>query len=258
MPPDSASRPVVDSPALPPSAGEGRVPVWDLPTRLTHWAMAVVFALLWISGDWGVLAVSIDWTLGPLRFQVFGNMAAHMLLGQTMLVLVVFRIAWGVIGSSTARFAEFVRGPRSVADYLGAVVRGKVPLFLGHNPAGAIMIVLLLTLLAAQVVTGLFANDDLFSEGPWAHLVSKATSDRLTGIHGLLSEGLLILVGLHVAAAVYYLVRGENLIRAMVVGHKRRTEVPPDAPEPRHAPLWLAAVTFLAAIAVVWALVTLP
>jgi cytochrome b len=93
-----------------------------------------------------------------------------MALGEIVMGLVIFRLIWGLMGSATARFGTFVQGPKAVIGYLCALRRGELPLTVGHNPAGALMIIALLVLLAAQVGTGLFANDDIFSEGPLAKL----------------------------------------------------------------------------------------
>lgn len=232
------------------------IAVWDAPTRLFHWILVLLVALLWYSGEVGGLSVNTPLPWGGTLFM--GNMDVHMLLGEAVLTLVLFRILWGLAGSSTARFSEFVRGPKPVGAYLAAVARGETPLFTGHNPAGAAMILALLAVLAAQAGLGLFANDDIFSEGPLAKLVSKDTSDSLTGLHGALFNVLLALVALHVAAALYYVVRGKNLVRPMLTGRKPRYHLPADAPPVRFVSPWLALVFFALAWAAVWALVTLP
>lgn len=241
------------------STGETSMPgdqvaVWDLPTRLFHWVLVALVALLWFSGDVGGLGINLELPWGGTLF--LGNMDVHMLLGQTVLALVIFRVLWGFVGSSTARFTGFVRGPGPLLDYVRAVARGETPLFTGHNPAGAVMIVALLALLAAQAATGLFANDDIFSEGPLAALVSKETSDALTAVHGLLFNVLLALVAAHVMAALYYVARGKNLIRAMVTGRKPRETVPAGA-APKLVPAWRAVPVLAVAAAIVWWLVSL-
>jgi len=230
------------------------VAVWDAPTRLFHWVLVLLIGLLWLSGEIGGLAINTPLPWGGTLF--LGNMDLHMLLGEAVLALVLFRVLWGLVGSSTARFSEFVRGPAPVGAYLRAVTRGETPLFTGHNPAGALMILALLAVLATQAGLGLFANDDIFSEGPLAHLVSKETSDSLTGLHGAVFNVLLALVALHVAAALYYVIRGKNLVRPMLTGRKPRAQLPADAQPVRFASPLLALALLAVSGAAVWALVT--
>jgi cytochrome b len=232
----------------------GDVAVWDLPTRIFHWLLVLLLVLLWYTGEVGGLSLNFE---APMIGTLFvGNLDVHMLLGQCVLALVIFRILWGFVGSSTARFSTFVRGPVPVGSYLRAVARGEMPLFTGHNPAGAWMILLLLTLLALQAGLGLFANDDIFSEGPLAHLVSKETGDRLTDLHGLSFNALLAAAALHVAAALYYLVRGENLVYPMITGRKPSMMVKTGG-APRIVPSWHALPVLLAAASIVWAVVNI-
>jgi len=229
------------------------ISVWDLPTRLFHWLLVLLIALLWLTGDVGGITLNIPLPGGERLF--LDNMGLHMLAGRAVLVLVLFRLGWGLVGSSTARFASFIRGPGAAVDYVKQVARGQVPLTVGHNPAGGLMILVLLLLLLAQAVTGLFARDDLFSEGPLAHLVSESASGRMTVIHVLLFKGLLVLVLGHLAAAAYYAVRGKNLVRPMITGRKPATLVPAGAVESvRLAPAWLAVPVLAVAAAAVWAL----
>lgn len=232
--------------------------VWDLPTRLFHWTLVLLLVLLWVSGEIGGLSLSHQGEILGLKVSIFlGNMDIHMLLGQAVLVLVLFRLMWGVVGSSTARFTSFVRGPRSFLAYVAAVARGEVPATTGHNPAGAVVILVMLALLLVQGGLGLFANDDIFSQGPLADTVSKATSDTLTGLHGVVFTLILAVVALHVAAALYYLVRGKNLIRPMVTGRKPADLLAAGEPEPRMASPWLALPVLAAAVGIVWLVVRL-
>ncbi|MBI5163805.1 MAG: cytochrome b/b6 domain-containing protein, partial [Magnetospirillum sp.] len=107
------------------------VPLWDLPTRLFHWLLVVLVAALWVSGEFDVLSL-------------------HLVLGPVVLTLLLFRLAWGVVGSSSARFAAFVRGPAAALAYLQALRRGESWPGLGHNPLGAYSVVALLGMLAVQ------------------------------------------------------------------------------------------------------------
>lgn len=239
------------------AARSASVRVWDLPTRLFHWSLVLCIALLWFSGEVGGLSLSYQGEVFGQSVSIFmGNMDVHMLLGQAVLTLALFRLLWGLVGSSTARFANFVRGPRSLFAYLSAVVRGEVPATTGHNPAGALVILAMLALLLVQGGLGLFANDDIFSQGPLADRVSKATSDALTGLHGLFFDAIVAVVVLHIGAAVYYLVRGKNLIRPMVTGRKPAELLADGDGEPRMASPWLALPVLAVAAGIVWAVVT--
>lgn len=217
------------------------VRVWDIPTRLFHWTLVGLVGFLWWTGE-----------NGPIE--------NHMLAGYAVLALILWRLIYGVVGSTTARFSDFVKGPGAVIRYLKSAF-GKNTLsdakdhVLGHNPAGGWMVMVLLLILLAQASTGLFANDDIFSEGPLATMVSKETSDMLTRWHkGILFPALQVLVGLHVLAAFFYLfAKGENLIRAMVTGKKA---APPEAGKDlRFASPLVALAVAVVAGAVVWYIV---
>jgi len=193
-----------------------RLKVWDLPTRLFHWTLVVLVVLLWLTGEFGGFDVTLP--IPGKGDTYFSNMDIHALAGQGVLILVLFRILWGLWGSTTARFSHFVRGPSAVVAEAISLLKGQVHTTVGHNPLGGTMIVVLLLLLAAQATTGMFSADDFFFEGPLVHLVSGDTSETMTNIHHLLFSGLQVLVIIHILAVFYYLVRGKNLIRPMVTG----------------------------------------
>jgi len=176
-----------------------RIALWDLPTRVFHWALVVLVVAAFITGQIG--GTAIDW---------------HARIGLCIVGLVVFRLVWGLIGSSHARFASFFPTPGSVRAYLRGQWRG-----VGHNPLGALSVFAMLALIGVQLGSGLFANDDIAFDGPLARLISKELSDKLSGIH-LFSINLLIaLVALHLAAIVYYLAfQRATLIRPMLTGWK--------------------------------------
>jgi len=184
-----------------------RIRVWDLPTRLCHWLLAASCLAAFVTGFVG------------------GNlMDRHGQAGLAIVGLVVFRIVWGLAGSTHARFANFVRGPAAIRAYLRGEWRG-----LGHNPLGALSVLGLLGLAVFQAGSGLFGNDDIAFNGPLYALVSKETSDFLTGLHHKTVWLLLALVGLHLAAIAFYLrFRGDNLVKPMLTGWK---EVPATAAE---------------------------
>ena len=209
--------------------------VWDLPTRLFHWLLVAGVAAAWVTMENG-------W------------METHALVGQLILVLIAFRLIWGIVGSETAQFWNFIRGPKSVIAYARGLLRGTSPRSIGHNPLGACMVIVLLAIVALQASLGLFANDDIFFEGPLFHLVDKSFSDTLTGYHHLLFDFILLAVGLHVAAALFYLVvKRENLIGAMITGRKWW---PQPLPRVRFTPVWAAIPALTIAGAGVWAALT--
>ncbi|MDQ5907009.1 MAG: hypothetical protein QG619_2682 [Pseudomonadota bacterium] len=183
--------------------GTQRIRVWDLPTRLFHWGLAILVAASIISGKIG--GNLIDW---------------HGKFGLAILGLLTFRIIWGLVGSTYARFASFFPTPGRIRAYL----RGewKEP---GHNPLGALSVFALLGLLALQVATGLPGNDDIAFRGPLFDLVGKALSDRMTGIHKLSINLLFALIALHVAAIMFYArVRKDNLVKPMITGWKEHPQ----------------------------------
>jgi len=199
--------------------------VWDLPVRLVHWLLAGLIAFSW----WSVHNQHTDW---------------HIWSGVTILTLLLFRLMWGVVGSSTARFASFVSGPRQVVRYLRGEWTG-----IGHTPLGALSIIALFLVIAVQVGLGLFAEDeDGLYAGPLAGLVSADTSDRIRDFHELNFNILLGLIGLHVAAILYYrLVHGKKLTKPMITG---RAEVDFTGPPMRPGKWWAALVCLAIAVAI--------
>lgn len=190
--------------------------VWDLPVRLFHWLLAVLIAFSW----WTVHHHHTDW---------------HIWSGCAILTLLIFRILWGFVGSSTARFSSFVRGPRAIATYW----RGKW-VGIGHNPLGALSVLVLLFAVAVQVGLGLISEDeDGIYMGPLAGLVSTDTSDKARDIHELWFNVILALIALHVLAIVYYRLRGKKLTLPMITG---RAEVAPGTSPIRRGKWWVALI----------------
>lgn len=195
--------------------------VWDVPIRLVHWLLVALIAFSWWSAEYDHL----DW---------------HIWSGCAILTLLIFRLLWGFVGSSTARFTSFVRGPKSVIRY----VRGSQWSGIGHTPVGGLSVVALLLVLSIQVGLGLIAEDeDGIYFGPLAHFVSTDTSDTARAIHALNFDLLLALIALHIGAILYYrLFRGRQLTRAMITGHGYL-----DAPaQPLQPGKWWAALGCLA------------
>lgn len=183
-------------------ASSAVIDVWDLPIRVFHWALVALLAAAVISGKIGGDAMEI-----------------HLKTGYGIVVLVAFRLLWGFVGSPHARFVNFVRGIPSVFTYCRQLLRGESPIYCGHNPLGGWMVIALLTILAVQTGTGLFANDDIMTEGPLVNLVGKDMSDYLTAIHKLDFKVLAVLAGVHMLAIAYYqAVKRINLVRPMITG----------------------------------------
>lgn len=176
-----------------------RIRLWDLPTRLFHWLLAGLVVASFVSGKIGGNAM--DW---------------HGKFGLAILGLLAFRLVWGFAGSTYARFVSFLPTPAKVLAYLRGQWRG-----VGHNPLGAFSVFGLLLLLAFQVGTGLFGNDDIAFRGPLYELIGKDLSDRLTGLHKLSVNVLIALVTLHIVAIAFYVrVKKDDLIRPMLTGWK--------------------------------------
>ena len=173
------------------------VRVWDLPTRVFHWSLVMLVVGSFTSGKIG------------------GNaMLWHGIFGVAILGLLSFRLVWGLVGSTYARFFHFVRGPGAIRDYLRGEWRG-----LGHNPLGALSVLAMLAVLPFQAASGLFSNDDIAFNGPLYALVSKDLSDWFTGLHRKSELVILVLVASHLGAVMYYLHRKkQNLIRPMITG----------------------------------------
>ncbi len=178
-----------------------KAPIWDRPTRIFHWLLAILFVICYVSGSQG-------------RFDI------HIPAGQALLVLVVARIVWGFVGSETSRLLALFRSPATVLAYLRTVPRRVPDRYGGHNPLGGFSVLAMLGLLLLQTGLGLFAADvDGLNEGPLSFLVSYDLAREASGLHALVVDILLVLVGLHLAAILFHLVyKRENLTGAMVTG----------------------------------------
>ena len=179
------------------------VRVWDLPTRVFHWALALCIVGLIITGNVG------------------GNaMIWHFRIGLTVLALLLFRLVWGLVGGRWSRFAAFIYSPRSIINYLKG--NGKPEHSVGHTPTGAGSVFALLAILFAQVGSGLISDDEISSSGPLVRFVSTATTQLATNYHKNIGKWIILaLVVLHIAAIVFYLRRKQNLIKPMLHGDKQ-------------------------------------
>ena len=211
--------------------GRRRIAVWDAPVRIVHWLLALLIPFSW----WTAEQEMMEW---------------HYRSGLAVLGLVVFRLIWGVVGSSTARFATFVRGPRTVVDYL----RGRREFVLGHNPLGALSVLALLFMLSLQVGLGLFAADeDGLESGPLAHLVEAETAEEVAELHETSFDVLKWLIVLHVAAILYYLlVRRKNLVGPMVSGAAAASAGAAPMVAASRLRVAISALAAFAAVSAVW------
>lgn len=167
-----------------------KILVWDAPVRVFHWLMVLCFAGAWLTSE------SERWQL------------LHITLGYTMAGLIAFRLLWGLLGTRYARFAQFVRGPQAVARYLRSLADARPQHHTGHNPAGALAIVLILLAGAALTASGWASYNEI--GGNW-----------LEEVHEVLGNGMLLLVVVHVAGVlVSSRLHRENLARAMLTGRK--------------------------------------
>ena len=174
--------------------------VWDLPIRLFHWLLVIC-----IAGSFATIKLSdelIQW---------------HSYFGYSILTLLIFRIIWGFVGSTHARFLSFFPTPKLLLDYL----RGKSQHVLGHNPLGALSVFALLFALSIQVTTGLFVDDEIAFQGPFAKYVSSSVVSLFSQIHQANQVVIYTLITIHIAAIVYYRkFKGEDLIKPMINGDK--------------------------------------
>ena len=180
-----------------------RIRLWDLPTRLFHWSLVLCIVASFISGQLG------------------GNMIVwHGRIGLFIVGLITFRLVWGFIGSTYARFAQFFPSPAKLKAYLRGEWRG-----VGHNPLGAFSVFGLIGLIGLQVATGLCSNDDIAFVGPLYDLIDKSLSNSLSAIHELVSNVLIALVVMHIGAVIFHgRVKKDDLVKPMLTGHKEVSE----------------------------------
>ena len=204
-----------------------------MPIRLFHWLLAALILFSW----WTVHHHHTDW---------------HIWSGCAILTLLVFRILWGFVGSSTARFASFVRGPRAIGKYLRGDWYG-----IGHNPLGALSVLVLLAAVAIQVGLGLVAQDeDGIYTGPLARLVSSDHSDTARDLHETWFNVILGLIALHVVAILYYRLRGRGLMKPMITG---KAAIDPRAEPMRPGKWWVALICLALGIGVTrWVIAGAP
>jgi cytochrome b len=212
------------------------VQVWDGFVRFTHWAILALVAISFATAK----THRMEW---------------HMLCGYAALTLLIFRIAWGFVGSENARFRAFLGSPAAAFRQLGKLGRAEPDREVSHNPAGGWMVVILLALLLTQAITGLFAFDQVFTRGPLANRAPEWVVDLATSVHLRNFYILLGAIVIHVIAiAIYRVSKGQDLLVPMVVGSKR---LPEDVEPPRHASPKLGLALLAASAATVYGITAL-
>ena len=225
--------PEVDLEAQPASA-RPRIRIWDLPTRAFHWLLVLLIPAMWWTGK-------------------NDQAALHVTLGLFTFALVLFRLIWGVMGSSTARFAHFLKGPRRVMSYLN----GRAAHAIGHNPIGGWSVAALLAVLSAQIGLGLFAsNEDGDVFGPLSLWIDEDLVETVTELHEWLFNVLLALIALHIAAIAFYRIRGRRLTKPMITG---KAVLDPEAERMKPGKWWVALLCLAAAIGITrWVIAGVP
>jgi len=223
------------------TAGEVTTRVWDWPIRLFHWLLVLAIAGLFFTGKQG------------------GNwMQWHEYIGYSVLGLILFRVIWGVVGSYHAKFINFVRGPKTVFAYMKTLNKKDAPSnpkYLGHNPMGALSVIAFLVVIGAQAIFGLFADDDIMLRGPYASMVGSELSSLFTQLHQWNSNLILALIGLHIAAILFYVfIKKDNLIKAMFTGKKSSIggRFEPNMSE-KSRPYWLFIIVVALVTTIVYA-----
>ena len=213
------------------------VRVWDFPTRVMHWSLAAGIAICWWTG-------------------AHNELQYHLYSGYAVLWIALMRVYWGLVGSSTARFVNFLRSPRVVVKYARTLHQRSSDYIHGHNPLGAISVVVMLGLVLGVVSLGLFAVDvDGLYSGPLSVFVDFHTGRHLAHLHYRVFRYLLLAIGLHILAVVfYYAYKRHNLVLPMISG--RRVVDSGKSEELRVAPLWRLAFGAVVVAGIVWATTT--
>tara|TARA_R110002110_G_scaffold66978_1_gene182949 strand:+ start:36859 stop:37521 length:663 start_codon:yes stop_codon:yes gene_type:complete len=199
--------------------------LWDLPIRIFHWSIVACVLLAWLSAE-------------------FDYYDVHEWVGYTVIVLVVWRIIWGIVGSRHARFSDFVTGPAGIIAYL----KGKGAASAGHNPLGALSVIALLGLLLLQAVSGLFNSDDVLFSGPLYYAAETEFRDTMGVIHEIAFDLLVVLIVLHVLVIAWHQLRlHEKLLQAMIKGRAAGREG-----RAAPVPLWRALLILVLVAAALW------
>lgn len=209
--------------------GTGKVRVWDLPIRWFHWLLVLAVIGAWVTGTNEIMAV-------------------HPYIGTFVLGLILFRLIWGIVGSSTARFGYFLKGGRAVWQDFKSLPRRKVKdNVIGHSPLGGWASLGLIAILGFQALSGLCVSDDIIYDGPLVQFLPSWLAEWLTTAHNFVGEILPYIIGLHVGIILFYwLYKRDNIIRPMIKGDK----ITPYRVEDEFIPqkLWLALLIFIVCI----------
>lgn len=190
------------------NAETNTIKVWDFPVRFFHWSLVALFVAAYITNS-----------LGTNYFKY------HLWCGYAIIVLVCFRIVWGFVGTYHARFVNFIRNPITTIKYALSSFRGTEKHYTGHNPLGAIMVIVLLAGSLVQGITGLFTNDEILNVGPLYAYISDELSLKITTLHRQLFYWILGAVALHVVAVlVHQFLKRDNIIAAMFRGAKEKRD----------------------------------
>jgi cytochrome b len=217
------------------------IKIWDVPVRIFHWSLVLLFIAAYVTNN-----------LGSDYFTY------HVWSGYALIVLVSFRIVWGLVGTYHARFNHFVKNPIATALYALSVFKKKDKHYLGHNPLGAVMVVMLLITILIQGITGLFANDEIFNLGPLYAYINDDLSLQLTSLHRQLFYWILGAVTLHILAViVHVIVKRDNIIKSMFTGKKNvpaaeaeGASLPDDQVAIGSSKIWRAFVILITLIAI--------
>ncbi len=215
------------------------VRVWDLPTRLFHWALATTVTGSLISAKVG--GALMQW---------------HFWFGYAAFALLGFRLLWGVFGGRWSRFASFIYAPSTLLRYLRGQSRADEQVEVGHTPLGSFSVFALLSVLIAQVATGLIADDEISTVGPLNRLVSSDLASSATSWHASYGQWLIFgLIGLHLAAIAFYLLAKKcNLVRPMISGDKHLPPHTPASADGGRQRVLAVVLAVLCAGAVAWVL----
>lgn len=207
--------------------------VWDVPVRAMHWLLVIGIGVCWWTG-------------------LHNELEYHLYSGYAILWIVLMRLYWGLVGSSTARFADFLRSPKAILNYASTLHHRDTPHTHGHNALGAVSIVLMLVLILAVIVLGLFSVDvDGLYSGSLSSYVTFKQGRHLAHLHYYWFTILLWVIVLHLAAVTFYFFyKRQNLIGPMISG-KRRGDI--GDTEMKLAPMWRFAIGTVIATAIVWA-----
>ncbi|TYK66773.1 cytochrome b/b6 domain-containing protein [Colwellia echini] len=208
--------------------------IWDLPLRIFHWSFALT-----ILGSWYTAENKDDY------------IGLHIQLGYVALGLLVFRVLWGFIGPKHARFSQFIPSPKKLIAYLKHSDHDKP--IVGHNPLGALMVILMIVLITLQAVSGLFINDDVFSSGPYYGSISNELEKVMSFIHHNSFNVMIGAIVLHISAITYYgLVKKQNLVLPMITGNKTDPEIKDSDAIPNSKLLLAVIVAIICAAFVYW------